>query len=71
MNQDSKITMHPFFKEDYILIEYDSINKWISVDWKGYQTEISVKTGANKILEAVIEYQCAKVLNDNTNVVGI
>ncbi|MBC7391308.1 MAG: hypothetical protein H7329_19060 [Opitutaceae bacterium] len=71
MIQDSKITLLPFFKEDYIIIEYDSVNNWISVDWKGYQTEISVKTGANKILEALIQYKCQKVLNDNTNVVGI
>ena len=61
----------PFHVEDFIAIEYDPENSWIYCDWKGYQTQHSVKTGCEKILEAVVLFQCNKILNDNTNVVGI
>ena len=60
-----------FFYEDFISIEFPEPYKWIVVDWKGYQTEQSVKDGCEKILEAINTYKCTKVLNDNTNVVGI
>ena len=54
-----------------IFIGYDAENGWLYVDWKGYQTEHSIMTGCEKILEALKAYHCSKVLNDNTNVVGI
>ncbi len=61
----------PFFTEDYVSIEYMSASGWIYVDWKGYQTENSVKTGCEKMLESLSHFDCWKVLNDNTNVLGI
>lgn len=60
-----------FFSEDYISIDYSHANGWIFVDWKGYQTEKSVMTGCEKMLEAMEKFACSKVLNDNTNVLGI
>ncbi len=60
-----------FFSDDYITIEYHKVNHWLYVDWKGYQTERSVKEGCENILSGIIQYGCNKVLNDNTNVVGI
>ena len=66
-----KIKIQPFFETDYVAIQEDIKNQWIFADWKGYQTEDSVKTGATKILEAMIHFKLTKVLNDNSNVVGI
>jgi hypothetical protein len=57
--------------EDFITIEYNEQFSWIYADWKGYQTEHSVKEGCEKMLEALKAFYCSKVLNDNTNVVGI
>jgi hypothetical protein len=60
-----------FFYEDYITVEHNEQSRWVCVDWKGYQTEGSVMTGCEKILEACKFFSCYKVLNDNTNIVGI
>ena len=61
----------PYFEEDFISIEFDASHNWLYVDWKGYQIEGSVMAGCERMLEALIEYKCSKVLNDNTNVIGI
>ncbi len=52
-------------------ISYDPDNEWLYVNWKGFQLVQSVKDGCEKMLEFVIEYNCSKVLNDNTLVKGI
>ena len=57
--------------EDYLQIEYEPVNHWIYADWKGYQTEDSIKNGCESILKFMIQFKCQKVLNDNTNVIGI
>jgi hypothetical protein len=70
--QDRKA--HPvklYYEEDFIIVTYDPENSWIYADWKGYQTEGSVKEGCEKILEALLFYQSRAVLNDNTHVLGI
>lgn len=59
------------FYEDFVTIEYIDQFHWLYADWRGYQTEHSIMTGCEKMLEALKAYQCSKVLNDNTNVVGI
>lgn len=59
------------FYEDNIAIEYDDEFNWIYADWKGYQTENSVKDGCERILLALGGIHCKKILNDNTNVVRI
>jgi hypothetical protein len=58
-------------KEKSITIEYDRENQWILVDWIGYHTVDSVKSGCERMLEFLVQYKCHKVLNDNTNVTGI
>jgi len=60
-----------FFSASYITIELDQENNWLYTDWIGYQTENSVMTGCEKMLEALKQYGLTKVLNDNTNVLGI
>ena len=43
-----------YFSEEFITIEFDTSQGWLYSDWKGYQTENSVKTGCEKMLEALI-----------------
>ena len=59
------------FQEDNIIVEYDALNKWIYADWKGYQTEDSIKFGCEKITTAFKTFSCSKIINDNTHVLGI
>lgn len=60
-----------YYAEDFITIEYEQASHFLYVNWKGYQTESSVKKGCEKILEALTHYKVVKVLNDNSNVLGI
>ncbi len=59
------------FQQDFISIEADSINDWIYAEWKGYQTEASVKEGCMQILDAAKKFNFNKILNDNSSVIGI
>ena len=59
------------FCRDFVDISYDRSNHWIDANWKGYQSDASVKEGCELLLEAMTTYQVAKVLNDNRQVQGI
>ncbi len=58
-------------QESYITIRYDLINDTLSADWKGEQTQETVRDGCEKILRFMTVYRCAKLLNDNTHVTGM
>lgn len=60
-----------YYLDNYISINYIPEYNWLYVDWIGYQTEESVMNGGMMMLSALREYRIEKVLNDNTNVVGI
>ena len=47
-----------FYYQDYISIEYIDQFSWLYADWKGYQTEQSVMSGCEKLLEALKTYHC-------------
>jgi hypothetical protein len=68
---DTRKSWRTFFHEDYITIDYDIANHVIYANWKGYQTEGFIKKGCEKILEAMVQFKCSRILNDNTNVIGI
>ena len=59
------------FVADYILIQHDRDGGWLYTDWRGYQSVETVKEGCEMMLELVQKYSFTKVLNDNTNVLGI
>jgi hypothetical protein len=59
------------FAEEYLTIDLDAANGWLYTDWIGYQTEGSVKEGCSRMLELLKDLKLTKVLNDNTNVLGI
>lgn len=58
------------FKNPGIEVDYDEAAKCIIANWRGFHSLHSVKTGCIKLLEALAVYNCSKILNDNTNVLG-
>ncbi|MBC7922142.1 MAG: hypothetical protein H7Z75_13760 [Ferruginibacter sp.] len=58
------------FNSKNIDIAYDSENRILYVNWKGYQTVDSVKAGCDKMLELLRKKSCNKMLNDNRLVTG-
>lgn len=59
------------YSQDFIRISHDPATSILYVDWKGYQSEDSVKQGCREILASMVRHSCYLVLNDNTHVRGI
>lgn len=59
------------YAQDFIRISYDPATSILYADWKGYQSEDSVKQGCREILASMVRHGCYLVLNDNTHVKGI
>lgn len=59
------------FRDDFVEIEYDDEAGYFRVNWKGYQTDKSIKDGVNFLIDSMTRYQVFKVLNDNGNTLGI
>jgi hypothetical protein len=57
--------------EPYLDIYFDQQHGWLYLDWKGYQSNASVKQGCERALELFVERKLSKVLNDNTHTLGI
>ena len=58
------------YKTPGVEIEYDEDQKYLTVDWKGFQSFHSIKTGCYKLLDCINKHHCQLILNDNTNVMG-
>lgn len=65
------MTLVDIYSQDFIGISYDPATSILYVDWKGYQSEESVKQGCREILASMVRHGCYLVLNDNTHVKGI
>lgn len=61
----------PLFTSDTIDISLAQDIPCLYANWKGYQSEQSVKDGCEKMLELMVEHQTFKLLNDNTKLLGI
>ena len=59
------------YLQDFIEISHDPATSILYVDWKGYQSEDSIKQGCREILACMVRHGCYLVLNDNTRVKGI
>lgn len=59
------------FSESFIEISFDPKAEILHANWKGYQSVASVRSGCETILKFLTEKKLSKVLNDNTNVLGI
>ncbi|GAB3196633.1 hypothetical protein ABID22_003964 [Pontibacter aydingkolensis] len=58
------------YRDDHIAIEYNFIEDWIYVNWRGYQNYDTVVAGCEKMLELMKFHACYRILNDNTRVEG-
>lgn len=58
-------------RSEFLEISLDAENGYLYVDWKGYQTDKSIKEGCERIVELMTRFGVFKVLNDNTNTLGI
>lgn len=58
------------YRDNTIAIEFDPLEEWIYVNWRGYQNYESVVAGCEKMLELMQEKACYRILNDNTYVEG-
>jgi hypothetical protein len=65
------MTWMEIYSQDFIGISHDPATSILYVDWKGYQSEDSVKQGCREILASMVRHNCYLVLNDNTRVRGI
>lgn len=54
-----------------VVISWNAGDRFLYIDWIGFQEEAALKSGGEKILEFMKEKECSKVLNDNTRVIGL
>jgi hypothetical protein len=59
------------YETPQISIRYDYVSQWLHAEWIGDQDYDSVRSGATKMLEYVVQERCSKVLNDNTLVTSM
>jgi hypothetical protein len=59
------------FTNESLDIHYDPETHLLHVDWKGYQSEESIKHGCEVMLRMMVTHGCYKIVNDNTLVRGI
>lgn len=58
------------FGADHLDIWWNPEKRWAYLDWKGQQTQESIRQGAECFLELMGKHGIHKVLNDNTNTTG-
>ncbi|WP_303309597.1 hypothetical protein [Hymenobacter sp. BT730] len=66
-----KITLTNSANEVYLTSEYDPANHWVCNHWQGEQTYVGMVAGANACLALLQQHQCAYLLNDNRQAVGL
>lgn len=59
------------YSDRYLDISYEEEYSLLYLDWKGYQTDSSIKDGCERTMELMVQYKAFKILNDNTNILGI
>jgi CheY-like chemotaxis protein len=59
------------FTGNSIDITCDREKHRLYADWKGYQSVESIRQGAERMLEFMVQYKSYDIVNDNTNVLGI
>ena len=60
----------PILKLKNLVIQYYPQDQWLFAEWIGKQNFHTVTSGCEILLEALKEYNCKKVLNDNSLVTG-
>ncbi|MBC7916006.1 MAG: hypothetical protein H7Y07_18000 [Pyrinomonadaceae bacterium] len=58
------------YEDEFIKLSYNSLHDYIESEWKGVQNFDSVTMGGKLIFELVLLTGSAKILNDNSKVIG-
>jgi len=58
------------FQNSSIEITFDENRHCLMVNWLGFQNRNTVKDGCNRMLSMMKLYNCTRILNDNSNVLG-
>jgi hypothetical protein len=61
--------LRPIVDTPGISISYDEANQWLYVDWKGQHDAESSWAACGLMLEVLQTFGCAKILNDNSNII--
>lgn len=56
------------FKESYVSIYYNKVEKWLYVHWQGERSAENLMYGAEQMIRLAIENKCHKVINDSSEV---
>jgi hypothetical protein len=54
------------FDAEYLTLTFDPVSQWLYCNWKGPQTTTRLREGFEKILLAIKDKACNKILNDHT-----
>jgi hypothetical protein len=65
-----QIMLTRYYEEDDVTVFWDSINKWIYVDWKNMPSKQTVIEGCKRILKLLVSKNASVVLNDNRKITG-
>jgi len=73
MNASTANGLQPIhcFGNDFLDIYYDPFLHVLLVDWKGYQSEESIRHGCEVLMAMMVTHGCYLILNDNTQVRGM
>jgi hypothetical protein len=51
-------------------LSIDSAQRWLYAEWRGEQTEETIRQGCELVLHYLEQQQCSKILNDNSTATG-
>lgn len=54
----------------FLVLEYDLENKWLYLNWIGYQNFDNIKQGLREVWAMFRRFRFTKVLNDNRELIG-
>ncbi|MGV3589584.1 MAG: hypothetical protein ACO1OF_21435 [Adhaeribacter sp.] len=54
----------------FLMLEYDPENKWLYLNWIGYQNLDNIKQGLREVWTMFRRFRFSKVLNDNRELIG-
>lgn len=68
--EEPVIMQDDFYQDNAITLVYNAEKHRIEADWTGFQNRESVQRSCMLMLDMVIKFKCAKIVNDNRQVLG-
>jgi len=65
------VELQQIYQREFVDISIDQQRNWLYANWKGYQSDASIKEGCELMLVAMKQYKAVHILNDNRQVLGI